>query len=72
MHMPYQNIEEAFSALTGSKWFSVMDLKSEYYQVEVEEEDVLKTAFVIMGFWEFNPMGDKCSQHISTCNAWGV
>lgn len=30
------NIEETFSALTGSKWFSVMDLKSGYYQVEVE------------------------------------
>ncbi len=45
------NIEEAFSVLTGSKWFSIMDLKSGYYQVEMEEEDKCKTAFVTpMGF----------------------
>lgn len=51
------NIEETFAALTGSKWFSVMDLKSDYYQVEVDEEDKHKTAFVTsMGFWEFNRM----------------
>lgn len=40
------NIEEAFSVLTSSKWFSIMDLKSGYYQVEMEEEDKCKTAFV--------------------------
>ncbi|KAK7925002.1 hypothetical protein WMY93_007312 [Mugilogobius chulae] len=51
------NIEEAFSALSGSRWFSIMDLKSGYYQVEVEEQDKDKTAFVTpMGFWEFNRM----------------
>lgn len=51
------NIEEAFAALTGSRWFSVMDLKSGFYQVEVEEEDKHKTAFVTpVGFWEFNRM----------------
>ncbi|KAK7898453.1 hypothetical protein WMY93_019306 [Mugilogobius chulae] len=27
------NLEETFSALTGSKWFSVLDLKSGYYQI---------------------------------------
>lgn len=37
------NIEETFSALTGSEWFSVKDLKSAYYQVEMEEEDKQKT-----------------------------
>lgn len=40
------NLEETFSALTGSKWFSVLDLKSGYYQIEVEEADKPKTAFV--------------------------
>lgn len=30
------NLEETFSALTGSKWFSVLDLKSGYYQIEME------------------------------------
>lgn len=61
------NIEEAFSALTGSKWFSVMDLKSGYYQVEVEEEDKYKTAFVTpMGFWEFNRMPQGVTNAPST------
>ena len=39
------NIEETFSALIGSKWFSVVDLKSGYYQVEMEEEDKQKKHF---------------------------
>lgn len=51
------NLEETFSALRGSKWFSVLDLKSGYYQIELEEKDKHKTAFVCpLGFWEFNRM----------------
>ncbi|KAG1925345.1 interleukin-1 receptor accessory protein-like 1-A [Pimephales promelas] len=51
------NLEEAFSALTGSKWFSVLDLKSGFYQIEMEEADKHKTAFVCpLGFYEFNRM----------------
>lgn len=61
------NIEEAFAALTGSKWFSVMDLKSGFYQVEMEEEDKPKTAFVTpMGFWEFNRMPQGVTNAPST------
>lgn len=61
------NIEEAFASLTGSKWFSVMDLKSGYYQVEVEEEDKHKTAFVTpIGFWEFNRMPQGVTNAPST------
>ncbi len=45
-HMPCQTFEETFSALNGSKWFTVLDLKSGYYQIEVAEEDKPKTAFV--------------------------
>lgn len=49
------NIEETFSALNGARWFSVMDLRSSYYQVEVAEEDKQKTAFTFpLGFYEFN------------------
>lgn len=40
------NLEETFSALSCSKWFSVMDLKSSYYQIEMEEEDKPQIAFV--------------------------
>lgn len=61
------NVEEAFSALTGSKWFSVMDLKSGYYQIEMEEEDKQKTAFVCpLGFWEFNRMPQGITNAPST------
>lgn len=50
-------LEETFTALTGSQWFSVLDLKSGYYQIEMEESDKCKTAFVCpLGFWEFNRM----------------
>ncbi|KAK7921985.1 hypothetical protein WMY93_008887 [Mugilogobius chulae] len=51
------NLEESFSALNGSRWFSVLGLKSGYYQIEMEEADKAKTAFVTpLGFWEFNRM----------------
>ena len=50
-------LEDTFCALSGSQWFSVLDLKSGYYQIEVEEADKPRTAFVCpLGFWEFNRM----------------
>lgn len=61
------NLEETFSTLTGSKWFSVLDLKSGYYQIEVEEADKPKTAFVCpSGFWEFNRMPQGITNAPST------
>uniref|UniRef100_A0A3B4ZHB9 Gypsy retrotransposon integrase-like protein 1 n=1 Tax=Stegastes partitus TaxID=144197 RepID=A0A3B4ZHB9_9TELE len=61
------NIEETFAALSGAKWFSVMDLKSGYYQVEVAEEDKAKTAFVCpLGFFEFNRMPQGVTNAPST------
>lgn len=61
------NLEETFSALTGSKWFSVLDLKSGYYQIEVDETDKSKTAFVCpLGFWEFNRMPQGITNAPST------
>lgn len=61
------NLEEAFSALAGSKWFSVMDLKSGYYQIEMEERDKPKTAFVCpLGFYEFNRMPQGITNAPST------
>lgn len=61
------NLEEVFSALTGSKWFSVLDLKSGYYQIEMEEADKPKTAFVCpQGFWEFNRMPQGITNAPST------
>lgn len=61
------NIEEAFSVLSGSKWFSIMDFKSGYYQGEVVREDKCKTPFVTpMGFWEFNRMPQGVANAPST------
>lgn len=72
------NIEETFSALNGAKWFSVMDLKSGYYQVEMAEEDKPKTAFVCpLGFFEFNRMPQGVTNapstfHVSWRSVWGI
>lgn len=61
------NLEEAFSVLTGSQWFSVLDLKSGYYQIAMEESDKQKTAFVCpLGFWEFNRMPQGITNAPST------
>lgn len=51
------NLEENFSTLTGSQWFSVLDLKLGYFEIEVEESDKAKTAFFFpISFGEFNRM----------------
>lgn len=61
------NIEETFSALSGARWFSVMDLRSGYYQVEMAEEDKPKTAFTCpLGFYEFNRMPQGVTNAPST------
>lgn len=50
-------MDDTFTALSGSKWFSILDLKSGYYQIEVDEGDKPKTTFVCQfRFWEFNRM----------------
>ncbi len=38
-------IENALNALSGSRWFSVLDLRSGYYQKVLADEDKEKTAF---------------------------
>ncbi|KAL7844792.1 hypothetical protein SRHO_G00233310 [Serrasalmus rhombeus] len=51
---PLPRIEETFTLLSGSKWFSVLDLKSGFYQLEVEPSDRPKTAFTTpFGTWQF-------------------
>lgn len=64
---PLPKLEDTFMALSGSKWFSVLDLKSGYYQIEMEESDKCKTAFVCpVGFWEFNRMPQGVTNAPST------
>lgn len=51
-------IEETMDSLAGSKYFSKLDLRSGYWQVEIKEEDKYKTAFTVgpLGFYECNRM----------------
>ena len=51
-------IEETIDSLSGSKYFSKLDLRSGYWQVEIKEADKFKTAFSAgpLGFYECNRM----------------
>lgn len=51
-------IEELLDLLSGSHYYSVLDLKSGYYQVEIEESHKQRTAFSVgpLGFYEHNRM----------------
>ena len=51
-------VEDSLHLLAGSKFFSKLDLRSGYWQVELEEDDKCKTAFQVgtLGFFEFNRM----------------
>lgn len=50
-------IDEALDCLAGSKWFSVLDLRSGYYQIAMKEEDKEKTAFICpLGVYQFERM----------------
>ena len=51
-------IEDTLDCLHGAVWFSTLDLKSGYWQVELEEEAKPLTAFTMgpLGFWEYESM----------------
>ncbi|KAL6485589.1 hypothetical protein MHYP_G00049810 [Metynnis hypsauchen] len=50
-------IDDALDCLAGSRWFSVLDLRSGYYQIAMAEEDKDKTAFICpLGFYQFEHM----------------
>lgn len=51
-------IDDILDVLKGNVWFSELDLKSAFWQIEMEEEDKEKTAFSVgqLGFWEFERM----------------
>ena len=54
---PLPPIDDTLDTLSGSKWFSTLDLISGYWQVEVNEKDREKMAFCSHeGLFEFNVM----------------
>ena len=54
---PLPRIDDTLDTLSGSQWFSTLDLLSGYWQVEVAEGDREKTAFATQsGLFEFKVM----------------
>ncbi|GBO25478.1 Transposon Ty3-I Gag-Pol polyprotein [Araneus ventricosus] len=54
---PLPRIDDALGCLAGARIFSMMDLKSGYWQVELDDKDKEKTAFVTPdGLFEFKVM----------------
>lgn len=54
---PIPRIDDTLDALEGNAYFSALDLESGYWQVEVDERDKEKTAFIChQGLFEFNVM----------------
>lgn len=52
---PLPHIQDSISSLGGAKYFSCLDLKSGFWQIEMDEESRQKTAFTcFMGLYEFN------------------
>ena len=51
-------IDEILEALIGNKYFTVLDMKAGYHQIEVAEEHKERMAFTVgpLGFYEYNRM----------------
>ena len=61
---PLRLIEDCLDTLSGTEYFSTLDLASGYYQIELEEESIKKTAFITKyGLFEHTRMG------FGLCNA---
>ena len=54
---PLPRIDDTIDALSGVEWFSTLDLKSGYWQVQMDESSKEKTAFSTgHGLWQFRVM----------------
>lgn len=61
-------IEEILDRLSGNSYFTVLDTKSGYHQIEIEESHKERSAFSVglLGFFEFNRMPFGLSNRPST------
>ena len=54
---PLPRMDDSIDALSGSKWFSTLDLSSGYWQVKMDPKDIEKTAFATpFGLYQFKVM----------------
>ena len=54
---PLPRVDDILDSLSGSQWFSTLDLRSGYWQVEVDPADKEKTAFTTpYGLYQFKVM----------------
>ncbi|GBM89547.1 Retrovirus-related Pol polyprotein from transposon 297 [Araneus ventricosus] len=57
IHYPLARIDDTLDAFNGSQWFWTLDLKSGFWQVEIQPENKEKTAFTTgQGLWQFKVM----------------
>lgn len=59
---PTPIMSDLIEKVQGSEWFTLIDLKDGYFQVEIKEEDKMKTAFKFENMvyeWNRMPMGFK-------------
>ena len=65
---PLPRVDDALDALSGSAWFSTVDLQHGYWQVELEEADREKTAFTTgSGLYHFKVMPMGLTNAPATC-----
>jgi hypothetical protein len=54
---PLPRIDDTIDTLAGAKWFSTLDFKSGFWQVDLHPDDKEKTAFSTgQGLWQFTDM----------------
>ena len=54
---PLPRIEDSLETLAGMQWFSALDLRSGYWQVQLDEDAREKTAFTTgTGLWQYTVM----------------
>ncbi|GFT17118.1 hypothetical protein TNCV_4738431 [Trichonephila clavipes] len=58
---PLPRMDDTLDTLVGNTWFSTLDLKSGYWQVELHLDDKEKTAFTTgQGLWQFKAVFGQC------------